>query len=600
MPDRADAGIKAIEPDMSVIAQRAFGRAIWLAFAFAMFVLFVWPVLMLAIGSFRTTPPGAAGDWTLDGVRNLFTNPGIAEGVQDTLFLSFFLTIFVTLLAVFFSWVVARTNTPLRWLVTPLMVVVLATPQLFFGLSWAMLGNESAGLINYTIRTVTGTSWSPFNVESWSGIIFVLTLKVTAFGYLLMVGPFGSMDRTLEEASRTSGAGAVRTFFRVTIPVLTPAVAGVAILVFTNGLESFDIPLLLGLPAGIGVLATQIYDAVNKTLPPNYAAAGTLSLLLTLTVMALVLVRSRIMAGRSYAVISGKGHKTEPADIGGWRFVATGLILVYALLAVILPLVQMLVGSLQPVFGLYRGFTLDNYLAVLDDSQIVRSLVNTAIVAVIGGFVAMTLAVIIGYVGRHSGRTTRHVLEFTTWLPWTLPGVVLGLAMLWAYISLPGLKLLYSTIWILMIGLIVAVIPVVSRVSDAALVQIGPELEESSRVAGGGRIATFFRIVLPLIAPSFVAGWTVAGIMISGNLAIPVMLSSATSQTVPVQAYDLYIAGEVSQTAAIFCIQLGGILVALIAVGLIRAFAGLNARRKVGTGDLAPSLTDSRTGGRND
>ena len=108
-----------------------------------------------------------------------------------------------------------------------MMVVVLATPQLFFGLSWAMLGNENAGLINYTIRTVTGTSWSPFNVESWFGIIFVLTLKVTAFGYLLMIGPFGSMDRTLEEASRTSGASAVSTFFRVTIPVLTPAVAGV-------------------------------------------------------------------------------------------------------------------------------------------------------------------------------------------------------------------------------------------------------------------------------------------------------------------------------------------------------------------------------------
>lgn len=588
------------KPGIETVARRALGQTIWLVFVLCVFVLFVWPVIMLAIGSFRTAPPGAAGNWTLDGLRNLVTNPGVVAGTYDTLFLSFFLTVFVTLLAVFFSWVVARTNAPLRGLVTPMMVIVLATPQLFFGLSWAMLGNENAGLINFTIRTVTGTSWSPFNVESWFGIIFVLTLKVTAFGYLLMIGPFGAMDRTLEEASRTSGASAVSTFFRVTIPVLTPAVAGVAILIFTNGLESFDIPLLLGLPAGIGVLATQIYDAVNKTLPPNYAAAGTLSLLLTLTVMALVLIRSRIMAGRSYAVISGKGHKTAPADIGGWRFVATGLILLYALLAVILPLVQMLVGSLQPIFGLYRGFTFDNYRAVLDDSQIVRSLVNTAVVAVVGGFLAMTLAVVIGYVARHSRRSVRHALEFTTWLPWTLPGVVLGLAMLWAYISLPGLKLLYSTIWILMIGLIVAVIPVVSRVSEAALVQIGPELEESSRVAGGGRIPTLFRIVLPLITPSFIAGWTVAGIMISGNLAIPVMLSSATSQTVPIQAYELYTTGEIGQTAAIFCIQLGGIMVVLVAIGLIRAVTGLIARRKAAAIDLPPKLINAHTGGRND
>lgn len=590
----------AARSGIELSGRRALGRAVWLTFALCIFVLFVWPVLMLIVGSFRTSPPGATGSWTLDGIRNLTTNPDIAASAGDTLFLSFFLTIFVTLLAVFFAWVVARSNTPLRWLVTPMMVVVLATPQLFFGLGWAMLGKEHAGLINYAIRTMTGTFWSPFNVESWSGIIFVLTLKVTAFGYLLMIGPFSSMDRTLEEASRTSGASAVSTFFRVTIPVMMPAVAGVAILVFTNGLESFDIPLLLGLPAGIGVLATQIYDAVNKTLPPNYAAAATLSLLLTLTVMVLVLIRSRIMAGRSYAVISGKGHKTEPADIGGWRFLASGLILLYALLAVVLPLIQMLIGSLQPVFGLYRGFTLDNYLSVLDDSQIVRSLVNTAIVAVVGGFIAMTLAVVIGYVGRHSGRVIRNTLEFTTWLPWTLPGVVLGLAMLWAYISLPGLKLLYSTIWILMIGLVVAVIPVVSRVSDAALAQIGPELEDSSRVAGGGRVSTLLRIVLPLIAPSFIAGWTVAGIMISGNLAIPIMLSSATSQTVPIQAYELYTTGEVGQTAAIFCLQLGGILVVLMVIGLIRVLAGLKARRKAAADDIAPLFTDAPTGGRND
>lgn len=419
------------------------------------------------------------------------------------------------------------------------------------------------------------TSISPINAESWPGIIGVLTLKEPAFIYLLLLGPFRGMDRSLEDASRACGSGPLRTFLRVTLPVLTPAILGVGILVITDGLEQFNIPLLLGLPAGIHVFSTQIYGAVNKMLPPNYAESAALSLLVTITIIALIMLRWRVMRGHNYATVTGKGHHREPINMGRGRYVASAVIVIYGLLALVLPLFQLVLGALQPTFGTYGRYSLDNFRRALEMPVVLHALRNTAIMGIVGGFVAMVLAVLIAYAVRSSSSRFRRLLELSTWLPWTMPGVVLGLGMLWAYLSVPGLKNLYASFWIVIIGLIVAGTPLASRVAEAALVQVGDELEESSRVAGASVARGFLRIIMPIISPSFIAGWIGTGIVISGNLAVPIMLSSPTNITVPVEAFQLYGAGEATLVSAIFVIQLVGIAVVVI----LAALAGFAVKR---------------------
>jgi iron(III) transport system permease protein len=223
-------------------------------------------------------------------------------------------------------------------------------------------------------------------------------------------------------------------------------------------------------------------------------------------------------------------------------------------------------------------------------------------VALVGGLVAMALALLIVYAIAHNESRWRRVLDLLTWLPWAVPGVVLGLGMAWTYVSIPGLRNLYGSVFVVMTGLVVAAIPIATRSVQPAVGQITRELEEASRVSGAPPIRMFVGIVLPLIMPSFLAGWFVVAIVISGNLAIPILLSSSQNPTVPLLVYELYTQGQTSRAAALFVLVLGGLLVGLVVLGglsqLLRRRFGPRPAAAAGAtaGDQGaePVLTGSR------
>lgn len=527
--------------------------------------LFGYPVVMLGVGAFRNTDPSLPPEWSGRGFEHAYTDSATYETLRNSLILSVSVTVISTVLAIALAFLVARTTTRLRRMVTPMMLFVLAMPPLFFAISWGMLGNARVGLLNEAVRKLVGSEdFTLVDVNSWTGLIGVTSLKATAFGYLLLIGPFLALDRSLEEASQVAGARRLGTFLRIDLPVLAPAITGVTILSFVIGLEFFDVPLLLGVPAGIRVFSTQIYGLINDQTPADYGAASALSMLLVAIVVILVFVQWRVLGSRQFTTITGKGYRTDPWHIGRWRYAGTALIVVYGLLALVLPLAQLVLGALQPYFGAYGQYTFDNFHLVLTDPTIVPAIRATLIVSVLGGLLAMALAVLIAYTVSHSRSRARRLLELCTWLPWAVPGVVLSLGMAWAYLSVPGLRQLYGTIWIVMLGLVVAAVPVASRAAQGAVAQVGRELEEAARTSGASPTRVFLSIVLRLIAPSFAAGWFVAAVVISGNLAVPILLSSPDNETVPVVVFGLYTSGETAQAAAVFVVVL-----ALLGAGLL-------------------------------
>ncbi|NUR89632.1 MAG: iron ABC transporter permease [Nonomuraea sp.] len=523
-------------------------------------VLCVSPVVMLVVGAFRTAPPGLPGDWSLAPFADAYGDPETYSTLKNSAVLAVATKLLSTALAVFFCWVVARTTSPLRRLVTPMMMFVFAMPSLFFALSWGMLGNPDVGLINKVLGDHL------VNINSWWGLILVTTLKATASSYILLLGPFLALDRSLEEASFVSGAGRLRTFLRVDVPVLAPAITGIMILGFVVGLGSLDAALVIGVPAGIKVFPTQLFGYLYNSATPEYAQASALSLLLVVLTVALVGLQNRLLGKRSFTTVTGKGYRQEPWDIGRWRPVCAALIIAYGLLALVLPLGQLVLGSLQPVFGLYGALTLDNYVQLFQEPDIVSAFQATITVSLVGGLLAMLLAVVLQYVVRHHpGRLTR-IISLATWLPWALPGIVLGLAMSWAYLSIPGLKELYGTVWILMIALVVTVTPIAGRVAEGAIVQLGKELEESARTSGASSTRALVGIVGRLILPSFVSGWFVTAIVISGSFDVPILMSTSTNRTIPVVVYELYTQGQAPMAAAAFCVLLA-LVGAVYAVG---------------------------------
>ncbi|MFC6019322.1 ABC transporter permease [Plantactinospora solaniradicis] len=541
--------------------------------------LFAFPIVMLAVGAVRNQDPSLPANWGWNGFRTAYTDPATYSTLRNSLLLSTAVTVLGTGIGLLCAFLVTRTRTPLRRLVTPCMLIVVALPPLFYAISWGMLGNPRIGAINTLFRDLTGTEATPFDVNSWTGLIVVIALKSAGFSYLMLLGPFLALDRSLEEAAQISGASKLRTMLGIDLPVLAPAVSGVVILNFVIGLEFFDVPLFLGTPAGIEVFSTRIYGLISESTPADYGGASALSLLLVAVVMVLVGLQWRLLGRRSYTTVTGKGYRTDAWDIGAWRWAGTAFIVLYALLAVVAPMAQLVIGSLQPFFGGSAGYSLVNYRELLADPTTVLALRSTLFVAVVGGLGAMLLALVVGYAIGHNRTRLRRVVEMLTWLPWAVPGVVLSLGIAWAYISVPGLRQLYGTVWIVLLALIAATVPIAQRAIQPALAQLSHELEEASRVAGARPLRMFAGIVFPLIAPSFLAGWFVSAIVVSGNLAVPILLSSQNNATVPLLVFELYTAGETSRAAALFVIMMVLLCLGLVVLaGLARLLGHLRRR----------------------
>jgi iron(III) transport system permease protein len=540
-------------------------------------VLFVWPVAMLAYGTLRTAPPGQGGRWSTSGLTSALTSGDTWHAFLNSLLLSAATVVFSTVLAVYLAWLVTHTRTPLRQIVTPVAVLIFAVPPMFYTLSWAMLGQQPGGLIDKALQAVFGAA--PVNVQSWYGMIVVSVLGATAAQYLLLLGPFRALSPALEEASLVCGASRLRSFFQIEIPALGPSILGVVILGFVLGMGMLTTPLLLGEPAGIYLLPTEIYRLIEGETPADYAGASTLSLLLVIVVLALVAIQSKLLGERKFITVTGKSARREPVDIGLWKWLGTLVVVVFALFALVLPLGQFVLGSFESYFGVYSHFTLRNYSTVFQQPGTSQAFTTTATVAIVAGFVATLLGVLISLVAQRSASRLRRLPDICLWLLWAVPGITLSLGIIWAYLSVPGLRSLYGTQWIVLLALIVGTAPIASRAVGGSIGQVARELEEAARTSGAGPLRATVGILVRLIAPSFAISWFLTGIVASGNLDIPILLASSTNQTVPLLAYDLYDNGSLSQAAATFCVFIGFIAAVLVAAAVVRLVLGRSRQR---------------------
>lgn len=542
-------------------------RAIpWALLTIGIVCAFIVPLIVLVVMAFRSNLPGLPGEWTLDGFRSAFTDGAVVKPLIDSLIFAVASSIGATSLALFFVFITTRTVVRLRRLVTPMMIVILATPALFFALSWAMLGAPRVGLINQLFGWVTGTPGS-FTISSWIGLIMVMTLKLSSFCYFLLLGPSMNMNRSLEEAAEVAGSGRAGGFFRVYLPLMSPSIIGSLLIGFIASLQAFDTPQIIGLPAGIRVFSTEIFRLI-RSLPPNYAGAAAFSLGLVLILAALVWFQLSLLKRRDYTTVAGKSTQSSP-----WRFPRTGplftlAIVVFGFFALLLPTVQLVLSSFNTVFGRYDSFSLHNYHEIFTNDLTMKAVLNTVQFMVFGGFVTVAFATVITYALRSRQTTWKRVLEMPTWIPWATPGLVGGLAILGTILAIPALHPIYGTSMAMLVALSIISIPIAMRFVESAVLQIDRQLMDAARISGAGAGRSFVSILIPLIAPSFISGWFVTGLSIAGNLEIPLLLGTLKETTIAGLAYKFYVDSLAPLAAAIFCVLLATVLI-LFVVGLI-------------------------------
>ncbi|MGH6924921.1 MAG: ABC transporter permease [Propylenella sp.] len=530
----------------------------------------IWPMVMLAFGTVRTTPFGVEGKWTLAGFARVFTDPWTPKAVLASTLYSTVATFGCMSLGLHFVVVTTRMDTRLRWIVGPAMIMLLATPRLFYAMSWAMLGNPNSGLMASTARFI-GIERLPewATVYSWPGLIGVTALKLTAFAYLLLYGPATRIDRNMEDAAVMAGVSRPRAFFTITATSLAPALLATGMFIFVENFRLFDVPAVIGLPAGIHTLPIRVNDYLLENVRANWSAASALSMVVVIIVAALIYVQTAILKGRDFTTIGGKAIPANPVPIGRWSYFVDASIVLFIAVAIVLPLVQIVLGSFQPFFGLYGTYTLDNYRFAFGEN-ISWIMVVTFLIAISGGFIAVASAFGLALLmQRRPGTFIARLARLGSWVPVFAPGIVLSLALLWAYLNTPFMARLYGTPWLMLFALIVGSIPVATRTVEGIVAQVGPEVEEAARTCGANSVSAIVRITVPLCAPSLLAAWLIVGLGISGTLDIPLLFQSIKAHTIATMAFYLFNYGQVTQAAALFITYLVSVLIAVGTVVLV-------------------------------
>ncbi|MBI2989070.1 MAG: iron ABC transporter permease [Deltaproteobacteria bacterium] len=484
------------------------------------------PFLMLLVGSFWGGAPGAPGQISLRSYIQAYTSPHTYQVLLNSILISFSKTCLAVVWGVVLAWLVTRTDVPFRRTMEVLIPVPFFIPALFTTFAWILLANPHNGLVNQVLTRVFGPEFSPFNIYSYGGIIFVMALGSTSFVYILTFGAFRGLDPALEEAARACGAGWDKTFVRITLPLVAPALLGASILSFIRGIEAFEGPVLLGTPVGIYVFTNEIYRAITFYDPPQYGVATALGMTVILITFILVFIQWCILGERQYFTITGKGYNPHTIRLRGWRWPAFCVFALYFLLAVVFPVGQLVASSFQRTVGVYglELMTLDNYRRAFSEEIVLRALQNTLILAIAASSLGVLLSALIAYVTTRTQFWGRRLMELISWLPWTMPGIVLAVGMLWAYLSIPGLSVFYGTLGILLIAFVMKGLPLGVRALSGTIVQVDRELEDCARVHGATWMQTFWSIMLYLIRPGMVAGGMLFAYITVRDLSTPVLL----------------------------------------------------------------------------
>ena len=534
--------------------------------------LVLYPVSMLLIGAVTTTNPVVDGvslsDVSATHFLAVLANPNVHAALWNSLLACAGGTLLAVLIGLGFAWVVVRTDTPCKGLIASSGMLPLFVPPLVAGVAWAILGSPKTGLLNIILARM-GTDYR-INLYSMSGMIFVFGIYYAPYVYMFTAAALRNMDPSLEEAAEISGAGPLRTMFTVTFPLILPAIVSSMLLSFVVMLGIYGIPAVLGTPANLSLLTTYIF-LLTAWSPPLYNTAAAVAVILMVVTGALVWLQQRVIAGRSYTTVAGKAFRPRALRLGPWRYLTLALAIAYLLVVVVLPSLALIVAAfrkfmfirdLASLFDM-KQYSLMHFQRLFENPLTLTSILNTMKVGVMTAIIGGLLSFAIGYTVTRSRAPGRRVIDVIATVPVAIPGLVIGVAYLWAWIGLPiGL---YGTLWILALAFVARFIPDTVKALSTSLMQIHRELEEASWICGRGLLSTIGNVVLPLARPGVVAAMTLLFILSIRELGSSLFLYSSGTMVMAVQLLGYYEGGNTGITAAFSLVQMV-ILAVLISV----------------------------------
>src|SRR6266496_334059 len=483
-----------------------------------LFVLYLAgiPLVMLLYGSIRSAPIGEPGaTYTIQNYIKAYFDREFYLLLLNSVYYAIGTCTLTFLIGTFLAWVSERTNTPFKKLFVVMSLIPFIIPGILSTISWILLLSPKIGLINIVVKELLRLESAPFNVYSMWGMIFAEAIHLYPLVFLLMSAAFRNMDTSLEEAALTAGSSTFQTFFKVTLPLMRPAMFSVLLINFVRGIEAFEVPALIGVPAKISVFTTKIFLAIHQ-FPSDFGLAGAYAVTLLAISTIGVLIYGRITRKEDrYATVTGKGYRPRVIDLGNWKYVTLGISFLIFFLAVILPVFVLLWSSFIPYYGvpsreLAAKMTLANYQYIINYPLAWTAFKNSFYLSVGSATLVMLLTSVIAWITVKTKLPGREFLDTVTFIPIAMPGIVLGVSLIWVY--------------------------------------------------------------LPLPMPGFTAGWIYISIIALRELSTSILLYSYNSTVLSIMAFDLWEGGQYTYVCAL------GVLMVLLLVTMAFVARKLGAR----------------------
>lgn len=463
------------------------------------------------------------------------------KALTNTVELSLLVMIASVIITFPMAWLVGRTDLPGKKTFRTILVASYMIPPYVGAIAWVQLLNPSVGYLNEIFKMVFGLSAAPFNIYTLGGLGWVLTLFYSPFAFITISRAMEKMDPTLEEAARISGASPLRTLWDVTLPLMAPSILAGGLLVFIAAGSCFGIPAIVGMPGNIEVMTTRIVTFVYMGDDKGIRDATALAVSLMVIANFLLFFMTWMLGRKDYTTISGKSTRPNMVELGKWKLPALLLVGGYAFIAVILPLGSIVMTSFLVSMSkgvTWSNFGIDAWIPVITSSQYMESIWRSVVYGVIAACIGTVLSIFVAYLSVKTKISGRSLPDLLIVLGGSTPSIVISLALIITFSGNYGLNI-YSTMWILIVSYLVKYMTMSVRTIAASLSQVHVSLEEAALNSGASWIRTCKDIIMPLIAPSIIAGWFLIFMPSFYELTMSNLLYGADTKTIGVLLYEL-------------------------------------------------------------
>ncbi len=538
----------------------------WLVIA-VLTVAVMLPLSFIVVQSLLSAPFFDANrTFGIDGYRFVFADPDFWSAVKNSFTIAFGMLFISIPLGGILAFLMVRTDLPgRRWLEPLLLTPVFVSPMvLAFGY---VVAAGPVGFYAVWFRELTGLD-APWSIYSIFAITVIVGLTHVPHVYLYSSAALRNLGSDVEEAARVAGARPFRVALDVSLPMTLPALLFAGVLVFFLGFEVFGLPLVLGDPEGHLVLATYLYKLTNKLGVPSYHLMAAVAMCIVAITFPLVLLQRRLLKrANKYVTVKGKAGRQTALPLGVWRWVALAIVGAWLLVTVFVPISGIVLRSFVTHWGegvvLSDVLTLANFTELFEQDNLVRAILNTLGIGVIGGAIAVGFYSLVAFAGHRRNDWATKLLDYLVLLPRAVPGLLAGLAFLWIFLFVPGLRELKNSMWSIWVAYTVVWLAYGMRLIQSALLQVGPELEEAGRSVGATRSRVSLDVTLPLVRFGLLAAWLLIFMIFEREYSTAVYLLSPGTEVIGSLLVSLWATGAVDQVAALSVIN-----IAMVGAGL--------------------------------